>query len=448
MTVGGVILLEHVRARRWVPVLGYLAYVGALGAGYYYNLTFVQLGLVDLGTRVLGMERREVSVLMAVLALSTLGVALATGLLLDRRGWGADLQVKLRILLAVVVLQLGLTVAAPAVGSARGLLVWVLVCALPLGCGIPVMFSMMGDLVPVPDRGHVAAVVAGLAFFAAALFPFAWRIEEFSRMLAVGMAAALPVLAFAASGRSALVERLGAQDLGPGRFCRGATAGERTAAGRGAFTVLVVLMFAVFFIDSLGFLRIVEAPVLMGASWQSTDVGVRVFIAVTHVVGAGLAGVLYTAFARRWLFLWIFGLFGFTHLLYTFYLRGGGGTPPLALPLFYVLAVSFYTTLNFALWPDLSTRRTIGLRTAVGVGVAGWLASFLSTALALWSEDAGVPLESHLRVVDALALLLLVAVPVALYTRRVHQLATKGVPDGSGAHRHAAALAGPARVRR
>jgi len=418
-----VILLQHVRAGRWVPVLGYLAYVGALTAGYYYNLTFVQLGLVDLGTRVLGMERREVSVLMAVLALATLVVALGTGLLLDRRGWGADLLVKLRVLLGVVAVQLALTVVAPVVGSPAGLLVWVVVCALPLGCGIPVMFSMMGDLVPVADRGHVAAVVAGLAFFTAALFPLEWRVEEFSRLLAVGIAAALPVLAYAASGRSSVVQRLAAQDLGPGRFCRGATAGERADAGRGGFALLVLLMFAGFFIDSLGVLRVVEA----------------------HVVGAATAGVLYTAFARRWLFLWVFGLFAFTHLLYTFYLRAGGeGVPPLTLPLFYVLAVSFYTTLNFALWPDLSTPRTIGLRTAVGVGVAGWLASFLSTALALWSEDAGVPLEAHLRVVDALALLLLVCVPVALYARRVHRLARKGVPDEPGPHRHAAAVAAPA----
>lgn len=418
---------DVVRSARWVPVLGCVGYVAALSAGYYYNLTFVQLGLVDLGTRVIGMEHRDVSVLMAALALTTLVVALVTGLVLDRRGRGADLLVKLRILLAVVVVQVGLTAVAPSVGSARGLLAWVLVCAAPLGCGIPVMFSMMGDLVPVAYRGRVAAVVAGLAFFGAALLPFEWRVEEFSRLLAVGMAGALPVLGFAASGRSSLVARLGAQHLGPGRFRRGATGGERRGAGRGTFAALVALMFAVFFIDSLGFLRIVETPGLMAASWQSTDVGVRVFIAVMHVVGAAMAGVLYTAFSRRWLLLWVFGLFGFTHLLYTFYLRtAGDGVPPLTLPLFYVLAVSFYTTLNFALWPDLSTRQDIGLRTAVGVGVAGWLASFLSTALALWSADAGVPLETHLRMVEALALLLLVSVPVALYVRRVHHLSREG----------------------
>ena len=237
-------------------------------------------------------------------------------------------------------------------------------------------------------------------------------------------AVALGVLSFR---RFAFIDRLARQHetFGVGRFCRAAP----VRTGGGLFWALVLLMFAVFFIDSLGFLRIIEAPALMAASWQSPDVGVRLFIAVTHVVGAVAAGVLYTNFGRRWLFLWIFGLFAFTHLLYTFYLRAGAdAVPPLTLPLFYVLAVSFYTTLNFALWPDHATPDTIGVRTALGVGIAGWLASFLSTALALYSEAAGVPLVDHLGYVNALALVLFVALPVALYSRRMILLARRGVP--------------------
>ncbi|WP_218012005.1 hypothetical protein [Natrinema sp. CBA1119] len=48
-------LLEFVRERQWIPITGYLIYVSALTAGYYYNLTFVQLGLTDLGTQEIGM---------------------------------------------------------------------------------------------------------------------------------------------------------------------------------------------------------------------------------------------------------------------------------------------------------------------------------------------------------------------------------------------------------
>ena len=47
--------------------------------------------------------------------------------------------------------------------------------------------------------------------------------------------------------------------------------------------------------------------------------------------------------------------------------------------------------------------------TAIGIAAAGWSATFLSTALALRWEEAGVSLERHLRWVDALALLPFVA---------------------------------------
>jgi len=68
-------LLEFVRERQWIPITGYLIYVSALTAGYYYNLTFVQLGLTDLGTQEIGMSPGDVSIVMAILALFTLVAA-------------------------------------------------------------------------------------------------------------------------------------------------------------------------------------------------------------------------------------------------------------------------------------------------------------------------------------------------------------------------------------
>ena len=49
-----------------------------------------------------------------------------------------------------------------------------------------------------------------------------------------------------------------------------------------------------------------------------------------------------------------------------------------------------------------------------------------STALALSSEEAGLPLVDHLNYVNALALLLLVALPVGLYGRRMAVLRRQG----------------------
>lgn len=407
----------------WERLVGILAFVALLSAGYYYNLTFVQLGLIDLGTRLVGMSASDVSMVMAVFAVLAFVLAAVSGWTMDRRGWSSNLRVKLRILFGVIVVQTALTMAVGSVSTPSGYLGWVVAGALAIGVGMPVTFSFMIDFIPIRYRGGVAAAVAGLAFFAAALYPLEWRIEEFAPVMAAVMIPGAVVLGIVSFRRFEFVDTLARQHerFGVGRFSRPYPI--RTASF--AFWGPLALMFSVFFIDSLGFLRIIESPAYISTSWQSPEVSVRVFIALTHVVGAAMAGVLYTVFDRRWMWASVLALFAFTHLLYTFHLgtAPAGIDPPLALPLFYVLAVSFYTTLNFALWPDMSTPSNIGLHTGLGVGIAGWLASFLSTSLALYSEEAGLTLLEHLRYVNALALLLAVAFPLYLYFRRMHTLA-------------------------
>ncbi len=143
--------------------------------------------------------------------------------------------------------------------------------------------------------------------------------------------------------------------------------------------------------------------------------------------------VNYGNYPLRRVFLWTFALFTLTHVLYTTDLRLAavfptitrGSTSPLN-PATYAVAVSFYTTLNFALWPDLSTAGTVGRHSAIGIGVAGWLATFLSTALALYFQAAELTLLSHLNVVQALSLLLLFGFGAGLYTRRMVAIAREG----------------------
>jgi MFS family permease len=427
--------VDYVRRGEWPTVLGYLLFVALLAAGYYYNVTFVQLGLIDLGTRLVGMTRGAVSAWMAGLALLTFLVAVGTGVTMDRRGWSTDLWTKLRLLLAVLAVQFVLTVVAPHVRSVPAFGAWVVAASVGLGVGVPVSFSLAIDLVPVPDRGPVAAVVTAVAYVAANLYPLEWSIAAFSAVLTVAMAPALLALGVLVSGRvpvlNRVVESLADQhhEFGTGRFCRPAPVRTRSLA----FLAPVVLMFGVFFVDSLGFLRIVETPALVLDSWQSPRLSTRALIALVHAVGALMAGVVYVNFDRNGLFLWVFALFSFTYVLYTSDLRLAALFPGLGRaggsilnPLFYALTVSFYTTLNFALWPDLSTADTIGTHSAVGVGLAGWLATFLSTAVALSLDATEVALLTHLNLVNALALLLLFGLAVGLYGRRVLALARGG----------------------
>jgi MFS family permease len=410
---------DSLRDGEWTTVVGYLLFVSVLAGGYYYNLTFVQLGLIDLGTRLVGLSRYAVSVWMAALALVAFVVAVVAGVAIDRFGIGTDLRRKLQVLWAVVAVQFLLTLVAPMLRTEPAFGAWVVACAVALGVGMPTTFSLVVDFVPVKDRWIAAAGATALAYFLANVYPIQWRIESFAAVVSATMAPAVVVLGLVAFRRFDLLAPLAdnheTDAFGVGRFCR-----PRPVPTWGyAFWSFLLLMFGVYFIDSLGFLRIIEAPAYVYTSWQSPDFGVHLLLGGVHVVTALMAGVLYANFGRRWLFTLVFGLFSFTHLMYVFDIRAGLGSPPLLLPLFYAGAVSVYTVLNFAIWPDMSTPDTIGLHSALGVGLAGFLATFLSTAVVLYTDSVGLSLAGHLRIVDALALFFLFLLLVTVYGHRM-----------------------------
>jgi len=408
-------LFLYVRARNWPVVAGYALFISMMAIAYFYNVTFVQLGLKDLGERVLGLSATDVTQQMALLALLTGLVALCIGFSMQRRSWSTNLWRKLQLALLVVMVQTGLTAVAPQVSSQSQFLLWIIICSVALGVGVPATFSLTVDLIPVRDRGYVAAAITAVAYFAAAAFPGSWQIEPFSRaMLLVMIPGALGlgvIVVLASSGRSflavwvaELAENHKRMRFGRGRFLHG-SAGHIDHR----FLGFVALIFAIFFVDSLGFLRIVDTPILVDGAWQAMTQTPRLIIAITHVIAAGVAGVLFSYLDERHLFYWIFALFALTHLSYTFrvWLLPQTTVADLGTPMLYATAVSLYTVVNFALWADLSTPQTASRNTAVGVAFSGWTATFLSTALAIRWQTQGMPLAEHLRIVQALALLFL-----------------------------------------
>ncbi|MBN1668344.1 MAG: hypothetical protein JW862_14720, partial [Anaerolineales bacterium] len=259
-------------------------------------------------------------------------------------------------------------------------------------------------LVPRRWRGRVAALITASAYLAANLVPAAWTIEDFTRPLLWVMPPGLVVLAVLAFVRLPFMQTLAQQHAQP-EFAQGRYV--HRASGR--LVVLILLMFGVFFVDSLGFLRLLETPRFMESAWQATSLDTRLILGLVHLLAALIAGILYDALDVRALFIWIYGIFALTHLMYTFSIRLSGEGAPLMAPILYATAVSLYTVVNFALWADLSTPRTISRNVALGVAVSGWTATFLSTALAIWWQQAGLSLERHLNIVDALAILFFLA---------------------------------------
>ena len=417
------IFFHYLRRRRWPTVFGYLLFVGMMAVGYYYNVTFVQLGLIDLGERLVGLGQARVAQSMAVLALVACIVALATGALLQRRPDLRRLRMRLQITFFVILVQTLLTLITPLVRTEAAFTLWILAASVTLGVGMPVTFSLTVDLIPSRDRGYVAAIITAIAYFAAAAAPSNWHIEDFRAPLLLLMVPAVPVLGWLALGRPrnprlALVDALSRQHQHPafayGRFVQ---YGDRVSRGDRSLIGLLVLMFGIYFVDSLGFLRIIATPSYVDAAWRSPDLAPHLFIAVVHVVSALVAGVLYTSLSRRHLFFWVLGIFALVHLMYTFPFSFGNGGQ-LAMPMLYAIAVSLYTVLNFALWADLSTPDTIGRNAALGVALSAWTATFISTALATQWRLSGMLAARHLRWVDAVALLFFIALLILPFLPR------------------------------
>ncbi len=398
---------ELIVHREWTAVAGVAAFVGLMTVGYYYNLTFVQLGLKDLGERVLGLDASRVVAAMSMLAVVTSVVAVAFGLALARRPWGTSLVAKVRIAFGVVAVQTALTLVAPHLRSEPEFWAWIVATAAALGVGVPATFGMTVDLVPVADRGWVAALITGFAYLAANLWPEAWTIEVFARQMALVMPPGVALLGWFALARPRWLATLAQQHRDPafgrGRFVRVDAAGRPRRDA--SFVLLVVLMFAIFFVDSLGFLRLIDTPELVAGSWRSVEVAPRATIGIVHLIAALIGGVLYRAFPARHLFFWVFGIFALVHFSYGIvYLAPGQVVGALGVPILYAAAVSLYTVANFAVWADLSTPRSMPVNAALGVALSGWTATFLSTGLAIGMRDRGVALADHLRLVDAIAL--------------------------------------------
>ncbi|MGB3632575.1 MAG: hypothetical protein WA982_00890, partial [Rubrobacteraceae bacterium] len=208
-------LFRYLQERNWTTLSGYFLFVGMMAAGYYYNLTFVQLGLFDLGERLIGMNERELARSMAYLALITCATALVFGWVMLKRGWGQRFVVKLRVAFAVVLVQTLLTVVAQYIRTEQAFLVWIFAAAIVLGVGVPATFGMTVDLIPVRDRGYVAAIITSAAYFFAAVLSLEWRIETFTSQLLLLMPLGVVGLGVSAFGKFGFIERLAQQHVLP-----------------------------------------------------------------------------------------------------------------------------------------------------------------------------------------------------------------------------------------
>jgi MFS family permease len=407
------------RVRAWPTLFGYALFIGMMATGYYYSITFVQLGVVDLGERIIGLSKQAVASHMAYLALLTSVISLLVGWLMKRRGWSGDFFTKLRLAFIVVLVQTMLTALAPYVRGELAFLAWISVTAAALGVGVPATFGLTVDLVPRRGRGYAGAFITATAYFAAAVFSSTWTIEAFRAQILWAMLAGTAMIGVLAFRPFCWTQVLAQQHLEPrfryGRFLRIRRGGRPRVSRK--LLGFIFLMAGIYFIDSLGFLRLIATPIYVDTAWLSATLAPRLIIGVAHVVAALVAGVLYTNLDERGLFMWIFGIFALAHLMYTFPLQfaPANAESNLAPAMLYSIAVSLYTVVTFAVWADISTPATISLNAAVGVALSSWAATFISTALAIRWELGNVPVVTHLRIVASLSTLFFLGLLIWAY---------------------------------
>ncbi len=381
---------------------GVAVYLITVGATYYYTVMFVQLGIPAIGREQAGLSSPALVGGLVLLAVLTLLVALVTGVMMDRRDWSTQSLLKVRVIAVILLIQLLVTAVTPTVTTGAQFLLWISICATVVGVGIPFVFSLLFDFVVPRYRGPAAGLAAGGAFALAALVPFEWTATAF-RPAAIGvLTPVVGLVGLLAIAPAALRQII---PTGPQRTFQAQPSNRAPV-----FVLTVLLLFGAFFIDSLGFVRLLELPMYVETAWQSPAVDQRLLIAGTHLGSGLIGGLLFTRTGIRWLFPGVFGVFAVTQLLYAaglvVALPAAIGT---VLPLGYVTAVTWYTTAAFAVWAVVVTPETVGTRIAIGIGVGGWLATFLSTALALLAAQLQLAATLHLVIVGILSLMFLVA---------------------------------------
>ena len=204
---------------------------------------------------------------MGLLAAVTLVVTLTTGYLIDRESRGTATLWKCRVLFAIVVLQVAVTYLLTTVSSLPEFLLWLVGCSVLLGAAIPFAFTLMLDLIAPSERGYAAGAAVGCAFFGClSPRPVDGRTvrSRCRRCPAPDRARARGRLGWTTRWETrASRRRWRARGTRRRRDRECTIASPNGAASRRSGTAVRRI-----FLDSLGFVRIIETPNLVERSWQ------------------------------------------------------------------------------------------------------------------------------------------------------------------------------------
>jgi hypothetical protein len=351
---------------KWFP---YIFITSMLTANYISGVKLVQWGIPSLGRDNCGVLPEQLNLLMALMAIISCIVAIISGILLDK----VSLKFKSRLLLLLVgfgiqgsIAFFGTFISTPAQFTA-----WILVFSAILGFLICQPFVFMFLLIPSKHRGILAGVITGLAYIIGNFSMAEWTYAGLS-METIAVTIPLGILIVYAMFN---LQKMKIFDYTPEK--------DENYSGQYAktykFAIVVLLMFGVYFVDSFGFLRIAKQDFFQ-ILWHGVF-GVKMYLGISHLIAAVIMGYIYQKKKHLGpIIVFISALCGF--VLCDFLFSSDPTGPLLYITSYlYCATVSFYTINSFTVWSDISTSKNISSRAGIGIGIGGWLSSFLSTSL-------------------------------------------------------------------
>ncbi|MBD3352856.1 MAG: hypothetical protein GF364_15330 [Candidatus Lokiarchaeota archaeon] len=353
----------------WSVYFPYLFVTCMLVANYLSGVKLVQLGIPHLGGVVCSVPEAKLNLLMALMAVNACVVGIISGFLLNK----VSLQIKSRlfILLGSFGIQGAITFFANFLSEPFHFTIWIIVFSLVLGFLLCQPFVFVFLLIPSKNRGILAGLITGLAYLVGNMSMVEWTFKGLS-LETIIVTIPLGILILIALFN---LDKLKLLDFNEEK--------EKTHYSDKrniySFGIIVVLMFGVYFVDSFGFLRLKGEPFFL-LMWGG-KFGVKIWLGIVHLISALIMGWIYQKRGKYGpMIVFISAFIGFIvgDLLFASY---PSGSLLLVSSYIYCSAVSFYTINGFILWADLSDKTNISGRAGIGIGIGGWLSSFLSTAL-------------------------------------------------------------------
>ncbi|MHA1785422.1 MAG: hypothetical protein ACTSVY_07845 [Candidatus Helarchaeota archaeon] len=353
--------------------------------GGVLNLKFIQLGIPALG-RTLNLPELFIIISMFTLGASACTACIIMGRVLDK--FQVNFDQKKVIFLLMSMFNTLFVFLTYFITDFLGYIIWIISLGLVLGTLAAIAYSFLFYLIPQKQRGIFAAILAGIMYLVSASSMEPWTFESFRYQNLIIWPANIVFVVF-----FLLFDVFDSEKI------------EENLKLEKKYDIdlsMFIMIFSfILFLDSFGFLRIIEDPTIVALTWQSTA-DFRLYIGIVHFCSALIIGFFYerlkplnTILISLSLFVisdLMIGLFAFSQLVRYLY------------PLFYASAVSIYTFLLMSLLADISDENSLNKNITLGFGILGWFVTYTATSTSLFLNYINVSFNVHLIIAGIIAI--------------------------------------------